>query len=40
MGKGSVLRAGAGIVYDNYGNAMAARSHPAARPVWLPRSRR
>ncbi len=24
MGKGSVLRAGAGIVYDNYGNAMAA----------------
>jgi hypothetical protein len=23
MGKGSVLRAGAGIVYDNYGNAMA-----------------
>jgi hypothetical protein len=24
MGKGSVLRAGAGMVYDNYGNAMAA----------------
>jgi hypothetical protein len=24
MGKGSVLRAGAGIVYDNYGNGMAA----------------
>ena len=24
MGKGSVLRTGAGIVYDNYGNAMAA----------------
>ncbi len=23
MGKGSVLRTGAGIVYDNYGNAMA-----------------
>ncbi len=23
MGKGSVLRAGAGIIYDNYGNAMA-----------------
>jgi hypothetical protein len=32
LGKGSVLRAGAGIVYDNYGNAMASAFSSGASP--------
>ncbi len=32
LGKGSVLRAGAGIVYDNYGNAMASAFSSSASP--------
>ncbi len=39
MGKGSVLRAGGNIVYDNYGNAMAGASQPTVRPAWPPPSR-
>jgi hypothetical protein len=32
MGKGSVLRAGGALVYDNYGNAMAAQFSSAGSP--------
>jgi Carboxypeptidase regulatory-like domain len=32
MGKGSVLRTGAGIVYDNYGNGMAAQFASGGSP--------
>ncbi len=32
MGKGSVLRGGASLVYDNYGNSMAAQFSSAGSP--------